>query len=104
MNLLELIVVGCIGNRREMKNPIELCVAKLLAPIERGEILRNEISTIAGKILEIAGAKIVNHGETCVRKFFLQREREIGADETSSAGDEQIGRRTRRGHSRLNKS
>ena len=90
MNLLELIVVGCVRDRREMKNRIELFVAELLAPIERVEVLRNEIATISGKILEIAGAKIVNHGQTCVRKFFLQREREIGADETSSAGDEQI--------------
>ena len=104
MNLLELIVVGCVGNRREMKNRIELFFAELLAPIERGEVLRNEIPTIAGKILEIAGPEIVNHCETRVRKFFVQSKREVGADETSPAGDEQIGRRTRRGHGRLNKS
>ena len=104
MNLLELIVVGCVGNRGEVKNCVELFVAELSAPVECGEVLRNEIATISGKILEIARAEIVNHREPCVRKFFLQGEREIGADETSSAGDEQIGRRTSRGHSRLNKS
>ncbi len=87
-----------------MKNRVELFVAELLAPIERGEVSRNEILTIAGEILEIAGPEIINHREMCVRKFFLQREREIGADETSSARDEQIRRRTSRGHSRLNKS
>ena len=98
MNLLELIVVGCVGDRREMKNRIELFVAELLAPIERGEVLRNEIPTIAGKILEIAGPEIVNHSQTRIREFFLQREREIGADKAGATGDDEVGRMISRGH------
>jgi hypothetical protein len=53
--------------------------------------LRNEIAAISGEILEIAGAKVIDHGETRVREFFLQRQREIGSDETGSPGDDKVG-------------
>ena len=77
-----------------MKNRVEFFVAELLAPIERGQILRDEIAVVAGEILEIAGAKIVDHGQARVGKFFLQREGEIGADEAGAAGDEEMVRRS----------
>jgi len=101
MNLFELVVVGCIGDRRKVKNRVELFIAELLAPIERGEVLRNEISTISSEVLEIAGPEIVNHCEPRVRKFLLQREREIRADEPGAAGDDEVGRMVSRGHRQI---
>ena len=98
MHLHELIVQSRIGYRCEMKNGIELFVAELFVPVERCQILRYEIAAIAGQVLEVARAEIVNHRETRSRKFFLQSKREIRADEAGSAGDDQIGRRSSRRH------
>ena len=91
MHLDKLVVRSRVGYRREMKNRVELFIAELLAPIERGQVLGNEISAVTGEILEIAGTKIINHREPRVRKFLLQREREIGADEAGSTGDDEVG-------------
>ena len=93
MHLLELVVIGCICDRREMKNGVDLFVTELFAPIQSREIFCHEIAAIPGEILEIAGAKIVDHRQTRLRKFFLQRQCKIGADETGSASDDEIGRR-----------
>ena len=93
MNLLELVVVGCVGDRRKMKNRIEAFVAELLAPIECSQILRDKIAAVSTEILEITGAKIIDYGQARVRKFFLQSQCKIGADETGSARDDEIGRR-----------
>ena len=60
MHLHELIVQSCVRNRREMKNRIELFVAKLLPPIQLRQIGRNKIAAIAAEILKIAGAKVVD--------------------------------------------
>ena len=98
MHLDKLVVQSRVGNRREMKNGIELFVGELIAPIERCQILRDKVATVAGEILKIAGAKIIDHRELRVRKFLLQREREIGADEAGAAGDDEVGRRVGRGH------
>ena len=76
-----------------MKNGVELFGTELLLPINRGQILRNEIAAISGEVFEIPRAKIIDHRETRVREFFLQGEREIGADETGPAGDNEVGRR-----------
>jgi hypothetical protein len=56
-------------------------------PIERRQILGYEIATISEKVLEIARAKIINHRETRLRKFFLQLESEVRADEAGASGD-----------------
>lgn len=77
-----------------MKNGVELLLAELLAPIECSQILRDKIAAVSTEILEITGAKIIDYGQARVRKFFLQVECKIGADEPSSAGDKQIGRGT----------
>ena len=98
MHLHELIVQSRIGYRCEMKNGVELFVAELFVPVERCQILRHEIATITGQVLEIAGAKVIDHREARVRRFFLQSEREIGADEAGAAGDDEIGRRVSRRH------
>ena len=90
MHLHELIVQCGVGDRGEMKNRVELFVTKLLAPIEGRQILRHEIAAISGEILEITRAKIVDHREVRLREFFLQHQREIRADETGAAGDDQI--------------
>ena len=98
MHLYKLVVQSRIGYRCEMKNGVELFVAELFVPVERCQILRYQIAAIAGQVLEIAGAKVIDYGETRGLKFFLQREREIGADEASAAGDDEVGRRIRRRH------
>ena len=90
MHLHELIVQRRIGDRREMKNGVELFIAKLFAPIERGQVLSDEIAAITGEIFEVAGAKIVDYGYFCLGKFFLEREREIRADESGATGDSNI--------------
>ena len=81
-----------------MEDRIELFPAELVLPIERRQILRDEIATITNKILEIAGAKIIDHGQARVRKFLLQRENKIRADETGAAGHHQVESRIGRGH------
>ena len=68
-----------------MKNRVEFFVAELLLPIERGQVLRDEIAAVAGQVLEIAGAKIVDHGQPRLGHSFLQGEHEIGADKTGAA-------------------
>ena len=70
-----------------MKNGVELFITELLAPLERCQILRNEIATVTGEILKITRAKIVNYRDTCVRESFLQRQCEIRADETRAASN-----------------
>ena len=74
-----------------MKDRVELFVSELFVPIERGQILRHEIAMIAAQIFEIAGAEIVNHGQTRVAKLFLEREGEVRADESGAAGNEEVG-------------
>src|SRR5205823_6538514 len=76
-----------------MKDRVELFVPELLLPIECGQILRHEIAAITAQILKIAGAEIVDHGQSGLGKFFLEREREIGADESGATGNEEIRRR-----------
>ena len=76
-----------------MENRIELLVAELLAPIERRQIFGDKIASVSAKILEVARAKIIDHGQARVRKFLLQGERQIGADEASSARDDEIEKR-----------
>ena len=98
MHLNKLIVQSGIGDRCEMKDRVERFIAELFVPVEVRQILCYEVAAIAFQILEVARAEIVNHRETRVRKFFLQSEREIGADEAGPAGDDQIGRRSSRRH------
>ena len=52
MHLDELVVQSRVGYRCEMKNGIELFVAELIVPIERCQILRNKVATVAGEILK----------------------------------------------------
>jgi hypothetical protein len=66
-------------------------IAELLSPIERRQILGDEITAIPCQILEITGTEVINHNEVRVRKFFLQRQREIRADEAGAAGDDEVG-------------
>jgi len=70
-----------------MKNGVELLVAELVSPIECRQILRHKIAAITREILEITRAKIVNYCQMCVRKLFLQCQREIRANESGAAGD-----------------
>src|SRR5437764_12987835 len=93
MHLEEMVVQRCICDRRKMKNCIKAFVVELLAPIEGRQILRDEIAAVTGEILKVTRAEIIDHRETRVREFFLQGEREIGADETGPAGDNEVGRR-----------
>ena len=76
-----------------MKNAVESRgrgIAELLFPIEGGQILRDEVSAVAGEILEIARAEIVDHAQVRVWELLLQFEHKIGADETGAAGDEEV--------------
>ena len=81
-----------------MEDRIELFLAELVLPIERRQILRDEITTITNKVLEIAGAKIIDHSQARLWKFFLQRENKIRADETGAAGHHQVESRIGCGH------
>ena len=94
VGLSELVVIGCVGDRGHVKNGVEVLIAELLAPIQPRHIGRDKIAAVSTEILEITGAKIIDYGQARVRKFFLQVECKIGADEPSSAGDKQIGRGT----------
>jgi len=75
-----------------MENGIELFVAKLFAPTECRQILGDKIAAVTAQILEIARTEIIDHRQARFRKFFLQREGEIGADEAGSTGDKKIRR------------
>ena len=46
-----------------------------------------EVATITGEIFEVARAKIVDHRQPRLRKFFLQRKGEIRANEAGASGD-----------------
>ena len=84
-----------------MKNRVESRgrgIAELFAPIQGGEILRDEIAAVAAQIFKIAGAKIVDHGEARVGKLVLQGKSQVRADKAGSAGDEKAGRRIRSSH------
>ena len=81
-----------------MEDRVELFVAEPFLPIQRSQILRDQIPAVSGEIFEITGSKIINHSETRVREFFLQRKREIGADETGAASDNQVQSRISRRH------
>ena len=63
MDLLELIVVGRVGNRSQMENGIEFFLSELLSPVQFREVGSGEISLVTGKIFEIARAKIIDHGQ-----------------------------------------
>ena len=96
MHLFELIVIRCICDRREMKDRVESgsCrIAELFSPIQRCQILRDEIAAVLGEIFEITRAKIIDHGKAGVREFFLQRKREIRSDETGAASDDEVWKR-----------
>ena len=93
MHLLQLIVIRRIGDRREMKDRVKRFIAELFPPVERCQILRNEIATVTGQILKITRAEIVDNCQTCVLESFLQRQGEIRADETGAARDDEVLRR-----------
>ena len=52
-----------------MKDRVERFIAKLFLPVERCQILRYEVSAVAGQILKVTRAKIVNHRNTRVRNL-----------------------------------
>ena len=54
MHLFKLVVIGRVGDGCEVKDGVELFVTELFLPIQRGQIVRDKIATIAGEILEIA--------------------------------------------------
>ena len=93
VHLDELIVQSGVGDRCEMKNRVESCgcrITELFSPIECRKIFGDEISTIPCQILEITGSEIIDHREVRVREFFLQRQCEIRADESGTAGDDEL--------------
>ena len=71
-----------------MKDRVEFFVSELLPPIERGQILGDEIALVAGQVFEVAGAKIIDHRQPRVRHSFLEGKDEVGADETGATCDE----------------
>ena len=93
-----------------MENCVEFLTAELFLPIQRRQILRDEIAFVTREVLEIAGPKIIDHRQARVRHSLLQREREVGADEAGAAGNEngrfggRHGKQTRRSAPLINKS
>src|SRR5215475_14832348 len=76
-----------------MKNRIESSrcrITELFSPIERRQIFGDEIAAISCQILEITRPEIINYSEMRVREFFLQRQRQIRADEPGAAGDDEV--------------
>ena len=73
-----------------MKNAVEFFRTELCAPIKRGQIRRHEVAAIAAQILEIARAKVVDHGQARVGMFLLQRQDQVRGNEPGAAGDEEI--------------
>jgi len=100
MGLRELIVQRRVRDRRHVEDAIEFLVAELLLPVEGREILGGEITLVAGEILEVTGAEIVDHRQPRGGEFFLQPQDQIGTDETGATGDEQVGRRIGGSHSK----
>ena len=71
--------------------PRHFRIAELVSPIERGQVFCDKIPPITGEILEIARPEIVNHRKMRIGESFLQRQRQIGADEAGAAGDNEVG-------------
>ena len=81
-----------------MKDRVERFDRQTVSPVERRQILRNEVATVTGQILKITGTEIVDHRYTRVRESVLQSQCEIRADETGAAGDNEIKARGSRWH------
>ena len=93
MHLNELIVHRCVCDGRKMENrikPRHFRIAELVSPIERRQVFCDKITTITSEILEIARPEIVNYRKTRIWESFLQRQRQIGADEARAAGDNEV--------------
>jgi len=74
-----------------MKNRVKFFASELFSPIQGGKVFGNNITPIPAQIFEIAGTKIVNHGQPRRRKFLLESQGQVGANEAGPTGDEQIG-------------
>ena len=61
MRLQQLVVHGRVGDGGQVKNGIEGGVLELSEPIQTRNIRRHIIAPEASQILEMAGAKIINH-------------------------------------------
>jgi len=79
MDMLELVVIGCVGNRRKMKNCIEFFVVELLVPIERRRFLAIKSPRYPRRFLKSPDRKIIDHSQARVVNFSCRGEREIGA-------------------------
>ena len=66
-------------------------ISESFSPIERRQIFGDKVSAVPSQILEITRPEIINHSEVRVREFFLQRQRQIRADEPGAAGDDELG-------------
>src|SRR4030095_14962048 len=84
--LLKLIVISGISDGSEMKNRVELFLAELFPPVQLRQIDRTKGSAITRQILETSGAKIVDHGESRIRKSLLQFQNKIRPDKAGATG------------------
>ena len=100
MRLPELIVVRRVGDRRHVKNEVELHLIELLSPIQLRQIRRHKIALVAGEVLEIARSKIIDHRESGRGEFFLQSEGQIRTDKSSATGYDEVEWSFRGRHSR----
>src|SRR5437660_994965 len=48
-------MICCVCDRGEMEDRVELLVTELFSPIQRRQILRDEIAAVSGEIFEISG-------------------------------------------------
>jgi len=73
-----------------MKNGVELFITKLFMPIHAGQISGNKIAPVAREVLEIARAKVVDHGQSRIRESLLQFQDKIRTDKAGAAGHNQV--------------
>ncbi len=90
MGLQDLIVDGGVGDRGLVENGVELQVLELRLPVHARDILGDEIAAEAREVLEVAGAEIVYDHDAGVGMAALEFERQVGADEASPAGDQDV--------------
>lgn len=88
MDLEQLIVLRRVGDRRLMKDRVKLLTAKPRFPVEPRHIRADNVAAKIAQVLKIPGPEVVDDHNPRLWKLLLQRQRQIGADKTGPAGDE----------------
>jgi hypothetical protein len=90
VGLVELVVVGGVGDGGEMEDEVDFASAEIALEVELGEVAGDEVALVALEVFEVAGAEVVDDGEVGVGEAFGEFVYEVRADKSGAAGDEEV--------------